>query len=197
MEYLFGEKKLAHNDSYLPFVTPHNVSETVIQQAQEHFDFSDKIVWDMFAGIGTDAIKFADIANKVYCTEINPETYHNLLENTKGHENIITYNGNCLDYLSDIKANIIYFDPPWGSTFKSGQNFDFNDVKINDLTIPQLAIKLRNHAHLIIKAPIPSNSFEEALGTDIDVFTFTKQKLNFHFCGGLAVPRDPLLNGAS
>lgn len=181
LPYLFGDKDLSCSNLYLSFVTPHGVSEIIMQQAQEHFELGDKTIWDMFAGIGTDSIKFAEHAYKVYCTESNQETYEYLCENTKEYKNITTYNGNCMDYISIVKPHIIYFDPPWGPTFKSGSDFDFNDVTINGCPIPKLAEQLLENAILIIKAPITCNSFEQILGSDIDVFTFTQQKLKFIF----------------
>jgi hypothetical protein len=181
LKYLFGEKDMACEDSYLSFVTPNGVSDIIVQQAQEHFDLGDKIIWDLFAGIGTDSIKFAELSQKVHCTELNPQTYQHLCENTKQYDNITTYKGSCVDYIDRLKPHIIYYDPPWGPTYKSGGAFDFNDVLIGTDTVPQLALKLLKGAHLIIKAPITSNSFEEILGPDIDVFTFTQQKLKFIF----------------
>jgi 16S rRNA G966 N2-methylase RsmD len=185
LKYLFGDLQLEFPEAYLSFVTPKNVSDTIIQLAQEHFDLTDKIIWDIFAGIGTDSIRFADVSNKVYCTELNENTYKVLCKNTSNKDNIMCRNidsTTCINMHPYDQCDIVYFDPPWGSTYdKSATEFDFNNVKINNLTVPQLALQLHSQADLIIKSPVISNSFEDIFGSNIDTFLFTQQKLKFLF----------------
>ena len=181
-----------HNDwicsesDYLSYITPHVIIEKIIALAKEHFHgLNDKVIWDMFAGIGCDGLRLSTHAGKVICTEIKSETFNDLAKNTeKFGVNVEIYNTDCCTKSNDIRCNVIYFDPPWGDTFKSGEDFDFNQVILNDGTgvldlLKQVSSK---YDMLIIKSPISSTSFEKELSEYQDnmlVFTFTQQKLKF------------------
>ena len=134
--YLLGSqhKQWKFSECYLNYITPEIVANVVISTAIEYFDgLVDKVIWDMFAGIGTDAIRLAVVSGKVICTEINKNTFEDLQYNVQSNklENIQLLYGNCFDFIKKIDCNIIYFDPPWGSTFQSGSDFDFSTVLVN------------------------------------------------------------------
>ena len=176
-----------YSDSdYLSYITPHIIIEKIISLSKEHFHgLNDKVIWDMFAGIGCDGLRLSTHSGKVICTEIKDETYEDLVKNTeKFGVNVETHNTDCCKKANDIRCNVIYFDPPWGETFKSGENFDFNDVILNDGTLVMDLLKqvASKYDMLIIKSPISSTSFEDALSEYEDnmlIFTFTQQKLKF------------------
>lgn len=186
--YLFGPTYSEwdySNTDYLSYVTPKIIIDKIIELAKEYYQgLNDKVIWDMFAGAGCDAIRLARHSGKVICTEIDSDTYRCLEQNikTRDQPNIEIYNKDCCDMIN-TQCNIIYFDPPWGDTFRSGKDFDFNDVILNNgMTVLKLAKDLSTQHHLIIKSPISSDSFEQVFGDRVvAIFTFTQQKLKYLF----------------
>lgn len=90
-------------------------------------------IWDMFGGIGTDSIYLSKYFN-IFTTELDILIYNNLLQNIRTHniKNINAINDNCISLLNIIKPDIVYFDPPWGDTYKPKiKNFDFSNVFID------------------------------------------------------------------
>jgi len=171
---------------YSSFITPKIIIDKIIELAKEHFlGLSDKVIWDMFAGIGCDGIRMAKHAGKVICTEIRQDTYEDLVQNVRNLNvhNVDTYNGDCCDskLQSDLMYNIVYFDPPWGESFRSGEPFDFANVALADGTpVLELAKTMAEHHYMIIKSPISSDSFGQIFGDRVmEIFTFTQQKLKF------------------
>jgi predicted RNA methylase len=185
--YLLGKdhiKWTCSDESYLAYITPDIIIQKIIELAREHFNgLTDKVIWDMFSGIGSDGLRLAIHSGKVICTEINPLTFHDLKENFSiwGCDNIELFNEDCSK--SSVDCDIIYFDPPWGSSFRSGASFDFKDVTLyNGTSVLDLAAKMQENHHMIIKSPISSDSFEELFAhKNIRLFTFTQQKLKFLF----------------
>lgn len=194
--YLLGHNYglwTCHDPDYYSFITPKIIIDKIIELADEHFNgLRDKVVLDMFAGIGCDGIRFAKHAGKVICTEINPDTFKDLEQNVKTMNmyNVETHNIDCCDYLDSgtSRFNIVYFDPPWGDTFRSGEPFDFRNIYVKKtdqrslpaMSVLHLAQKVSMNHHLIIKAPISSDSFERLFGDRVsEIFTFTQQKLKF------------------
>ena len=176
--YLFGKdhEKWVYSDTYLPYVTPEIIANNVIKSANEHFNgLVDKVLWDMFAGVGTDAIRFSKVTGRVICTEICKNTYKNLLTNIAKHKvkNVIPHNIDCKGF--NVGCDIIYFDPPWGETFKSGVDFQFSK------DILDVALEAHKRAALIIKSPFSCTSFEDIFDQSdiIPVHGFRQQKLKF------------------
>lgn len=91
------------------------------------------LLWDMFGGIGTDSIYLSRYFN-VIVTEID-KTVHDLsVKNVRtfNKTNINLVNDNCINMIGKINPSVVYFDPPWGNTYKSRtKNFDFNEVYID------------------------------------------------------------------
>ncbi len=182
--YLFGEKHESwkYEKNYLSFVTPYLISSKVSHIANEKLDLSNKVIWDMFAGIGADSIYFSKYSKSVISTEINKTTYQHLCDNidTFNCNNITTINSDCC--LIDNGADLVFFDPPWGSTFISGNTFKFEElVLLNGVKILDLAEKVFDkYKTLIIKSPLKCESFEVLFGSHItSIWTFKNQKLKF------------------
>jgi predicted RNA methylase len=188
LQYLFGfgfRKWHCTSGNYYAYVTPHLIISKISDLADEHFHgLGDKVIWDMFAGIGTDGIRLAQRAGKVICTEINPTTYIDLQKNSVDIDNVESYNVDCCKFTT--KCDIIYFDPPWGDTYRSGEPFNFNDIRLSTgTTVAELAKSAYNGIGMIIKSPITCNTFEELFADEtIYTFTFTQQKLKFLFIIG-------------
>ena len=184
LQYLFGagyRKWTCSTGGYYAFITPDLIMRKICDLADEHFHgLKDKVIWDMFSGIGTDGIRLAERAGKVICTEINYSTYADLQKNSKDIDNVETYNADCCKF--STKCDIVYFDPPWGNTYRSGEPFDFNKIRLGAVTVAELAKQVYGGDGMIIKSPVTCNTFEE-LFTDqvIYTFTFTQQKLKFLF----------------
>jgi len=183
--YLLGDnynKWVCSDSSYYSYITPKIIIDKIIERSKEYFrGLSDKVLWDMFAGIGCDTLRFARHTGKVIASEIKDKTFSDLENNIKDHCNVSIFHEDCCKMIDNITCDIIYFDPPWGQSFHSGEVFDFNDVHLSDGTsVLDLAKKVSIDHHLIIKSPISSTSFEDLLQERVmEVFTFTKQRLKF------------------
>jgi hypothetical protein len=149
-------------------------------------------VWDVFAGIGTDAIAFSTISNaSVVATEVNPMTYSHLVKNIiefKATGSVVAINVDACEIMDVMKPGLIYFDPPWGETFRSGREFLFDEVSLpNGMPILTLLTKFKDTGlPMIIKSPLLCNSFEQVFPSDriSRILTFTQQRLKFIFITG-------------
>lgn len=187
--YLLGKDYLnwsCKDEQYYYYITPHIIMQKIIDLAREHYhSLADKVIWDMFAGIGSDGLRLALHTGKVICTEIDQVRYQDLIANfsVMGCNNVELIHDDCCNHLA-VNCDIVYFDPPWGDTFQSGTAFDFSDVILNNgKCVLDLAREVHQVHHMIIKAPITCNSFESIFAPeDIEeIYTFTQQKLKFLF----------------
>ena len=143
------------------------------------------LLWDMFGGIGTDSIYLSRYFN-VIVTEIDKTVHDLAVRNVRtfNKTNINLVNDNCINMINKIQPHVIYFDPPWGNSYKSRtKNFDFNEVYIDYPTPDNIDQSLEGsnlqqinkkvscvdllkyiHKHvtpyIIIKSPINSNTFD-------------------------------------
>ena len=191
LAYLLGEDNFCYpSEDYLDFITPADMFNIVIANAKVQLNgLSDKVVWDMFAGIGTDSIRLARHAGKVIATEVNKETFQCLKRNVdasgSGSGIIQIFNKDCCNNKQVYtQPDVIYFDPPWGDTFQSGQTFSFNDVKLpNGWNVIDLLKEIKSRyseAYMIIKAPYMSD-VEKYIAEDgiLSILTFSRQKLKY------------------
>lgn len=185
LHYLFSPDELDlkyPSSEYLNFVSPHSISNKVFITADCHFCLSDKIVWDVFSGIGTDAIRLASFAGKVICSEINPTTFECLKTNIelKQLQNKVTpfLRNGCHEWLS---CDVIYFDPPWGKDFGT-DNFDFLNIQFGSVTIKHLLQKLYEKHYLIIKVPICAQQLDYLFEDQdiVQILSFKTQKLVYY-----------------
>ena len=78
---------------------------------------SDIVITDMTAGVGGDTIRFALRFKGVNSIERNKTRYQYLCHNIDCyHINNVynTFNRDCMDSYSELKHDVVYFDPPWG-----------------------------------------------------------------------------------
>jgi predicted RNA methylase len=184
ISYLLGNNNYAYpSDEYLKYITPSEVFNIVLTNANLHFNLKYKIVWDMFAGIGTDSIRLASSAGLVYSTELNKDTFECLILNISRAKingkksNIEAFNDDCCRNIMS-NADIIYFDPPWGETFKSGVNFSFDNVLLsNGKSVMSLMKDLYKKYDLIVKVPYLCDNFESIINEEdiICILTFSRQ----------------------
>ena len=141
----------------------------------------------MFAGIGTDSLRLAKCAGLVISTEINPDTFQCLKRNTSiaKIQNIEIHNLDCFYAKGKIGVpDVIYFDPPWGTSFKTGQPFSFDEIYLgNGQRIPDLFTITREcypDASFIIKMPFMCDFEKYIQESDIKcILTFSRQKLKY------------------
>jgi 16S rRNA G966 N2-methylase RsmD len=122
---------------------------------------NDVGIIDGTAGIGGNTISFAKYFNKVYAIEIN-NTHYDVLKNNINALNILnvdTYLNNFLNIIDTLneKANIFFFDPPWGG--KNYKNFKYFNLKIGKLHLNDVinALYIKKYKYVILKAPYNLN----------------------------------------
>jgi len=207
LQILFGDdwEKWNYLQSQLSYVTPCYISSKVAQLAHHYYGktIQNTVLWDMFGGLGMDAINFSKFFNTVV-TEIDPKVFLILKENIKtfthiedNYIKICAINEDSLVKLNDKsfmkKINVIFFDPPWGISFKTGEPFDFENITINNNANLQINILIlldkiyQKVPNIIIKSPILSDSFEKwALKKSINILQiceFPTHKLKYIFIG--------------
>jgi predicted RNA methylase len=185
LKYLFGEEPLTYpNETYLNYVTPTSVAKEVFRVAHDFMNLESKVVWDMFAGIGTDSLELAKVSGKVVSTEINPDTFKCLKKNTSGVESIECYQRDAVN--NWVASDAVFFDPPWGRNYNKHKPFDFLGQRVGSFSIREL-IKLLHRKHdIIIKAPI--NCDMEGIFEDAEiehVMKFTQQRVQFYLVRSL------------
>jgi tRNA G37 N-methylase Trm5 len=192
LHYLLGDEQF-HLEYpslvYLDFITPAELFSVIIKHVNIQIGgLANKVVWDMFAGIGTDSIRLASVAGKVISTELNPETYACLVKNIKAADVpaiIECHNADATEIKFKSEPDVIYFDPPWGDDFKSGQPFSFETVHLsNGKNVMDVYRSLRENykeAYFIVKAPymcdMESDIPEHEL---LCILSFRRQKLKYY-----------------
>lgn len=177
------------NARYICFITPVMVMTQVIKTyLNTRLSTGRLSVWDVFAGIGTDAIAFSKfgVFNKIIATEVLAETFSHMQRNITAFRtgSVQAHNADATVFeIPDV--DVIYFDPPWGETFKSGQEFSFDEVTLpNGVRVMDLLERFKGTGKaMIIKAPLLCKSFEAAFPQVriTHVLTFSQQKLKFIF----------------
>jgi hypothetical protein len=169
-------------------ITPAYISRTIAKLASEKYpDIAG--IWDMFGGIGGDTIPLSEYFD-TFVTEINPTTFEFLSENCgkfHGPYQIVKECSDCVKFLDTdmpIDINMVFFDPPWGESFRTNEIFDFRDVILdNDMNVVELLKKvLDKYEYVIIKSPLTCDTFDEILAEHKpEIFRFKKHKLKFLF----------------
>ena len=56
------------------------------------------------------------------------------IEKSHLKDRILPFQSDCVLKLPTIGADVVYFDPPWGDSFNPEEEFDFTQVKLNNVT---------------------------------------------------------------
>lgn len=192
LQILFGTDyhKWNYKQESLSLITPYYISYKIAKLTNDLYPKG--IIWDMFSGIGTDAIHLANYFPLIKATELNPETCKMLEKNVKEFEQtekIQIFNCDFWEKWDEFHPDIVYFDPPWGESFQTGKEFTFEDIKLsNGLLITEILKKiyLEKTKNIIIKCPIKCDTFEQIFENELKVkinhiFFFSKHKLKFLF----------------
>ena len=115
-----------------------------------------KTIVDATAGIGGNTISFSKNFSKVYSIEMDKNRF-NILENNINIfnlNNVKLINGNCINYLDKIEADVWFFDPPWGGPeYKLSKKIN---IRIGSLSIKEIINKLNNKL-VVFKLPYNFN----------------------------------------
>lgn len=184
LKYLFGANEWQYpSDEYLNYVTPQSIADIVVSEAARQYNLGNKVMWDMFSGIGTDAIRFSKSTGKIVCSELDNDTYQCMNANMdiSNIYNVSTYNEDCCK--ASHKADIIYFDPPWGNNYVSGTPFSFDNMRLGDCTVAELMRKMHAQYDMIIKTPYLCDSVDNMVNCQdvLSILTFSQQKIKFYF----------------
>lgn len=153
LQILFGEnwEKWTYMQTHLSYVTPWHISVKMSQLVNHYYGKNGiKTVWDMFAGLGMDAINLSRFFSSIIVTEIDPKVFMCMQKNLETLPDIIPSTDIKLKHAEDLSIeaynedaivkfrdknfmkniNLVYFDPPWGNSFRTGEPFDFDDITI-------------------------------------------------------------------
>jgi len=189
LKILFGSEyqKWSWVPSQLPYTTPAYIAEKIANLAQSYYG-NELIIWDMFAGLGSDTYHFVKSGGFiVYATELSPLIYELLLKNLTAMQvmdKVHTYEGDCSQFIEKIQADIIYFDPPWGESFNSETDFDFHQVTLSNgkNVIDLLREICEKKCHVIIKAPLLCSTFDNLDFLPVkSIHIFRKHHVKYYF----------------
>jgi 16S rRNA G966 N2-methylase RsmD len=158
-------EKLQFDQEGLWSITHPGKADTISELIKKHYLAKNYIlsenifIVDATAGLGGNLISFSNFFGIVLGIEIDKNRFEMLQNNINQYNinNITLINDNCIEFLkSDIKSNIVFFDPPWG-----GPDYKFNpDVKItiDDKSLSNIVNLLEFKTKLIcIKLPLNYN----------------------------------------
>ncbi len=114
-------------------------STTPIDQAKYTYDIIkyfipntlNKTITDFSSCIGGNTWIFAKKFKKVNAIELSKINYKFLKNNMEllALDNITFYNENCLEYIFELKQDVMFFDPPWGGVdYKKSKKIDVGYV---------------------------------------------------------------------
>ena len=195
LQLLFGQNHddWQYTESILSSVTPRMVSEKVAEICHQiyqttHPAQTPQTLWDPFGGTGLDTVSFSKYYDTI-TTELDAELFECLRQNvTRFHASDHRYEVLCADatvYRPTRTVDLIYLDPPWGETFRTGEVFDLMQIKLqNQTSVMDYIEDLRQHVtkNMIIKSPIKNDNFREVWGDRVKwEVQFEKFRLKFFY----------------
>lgn len=240
LQILFGPdwQKWNYLQNQLSYVTPCHISAKVSQLAFHYYGRTSKVraLWDMFGGLGMDAINLSKYFQNIVVTEIDPKVFASLLLNIQNltlpgadleptdpskdpskadktskeakdakeakeiESSIQAFNQDAILKMKEkhfLKGiDLIYFDPPWGNSFKTGEPFDFEKATISTImsgkhveqNILDLLDKIYDKVpNIVVKSPILSDSFEKWAARKkanvLQICEFPTHKLKYIYLG--------------
>lgn len=124
----------------------------------DQFDLS---ITDATAGIGGNTISFAKIFKHVNGIEMDNTRASYLVHNLGIYDinNVTVYNDDCLNQLSLLDHDIVFFDPPWGGRdYKKHKKMrlTLSDVAIEDICNDLLNNRnhIKNPNMIVLKLPL-------------------------------------------
>ena len=114
-------------------------------------DTSKYIITDATAGIGGNSRLFCKYFGFVNSIEVNKYNCNILKENLKNYNNKSILNTNYVEIFTNLKQDIVFLDPPWGTDYKSKNNIK---LYLNEYDVNYIVSTLYWYSSLVIlKAP--------------------------------------------
>lgn len=166
-EYNLYNKLKINHESIMYISGPNDaeqITNIISYHSLKYFPSYDHIhITDATAGVGGNAISFAQRFKHVNAIEIDTERFNYLLNNINVYQtsNTTLYNGNCLTIIPDLPANdIIFIDPPWGGRGYKNQEkirLTLGTQKIEDICCDFLDSSKMISVPKIIAIKLPKN----------------------------------------
>lgn len=153
-------------------VTPEDIAYHIAQKTH------GTIILDGFCGIGGNAIGFARSGKEVIAVDIDAEKLEMAKHNAAIYgvtASIRFIQGNILDILGTVEADVAYFDPPWGGPdYSKKSTFSLSHFQPDGRTL--LALSQKNIGKTIFK--VPRNIDKEGLQNLPIPFTLHEEMLH-------------------
>lgn len=178
-DFNYGQLVVA-NDSRYSSLMPWHIDQVAGIFLYETQNLYINDIIDSTGNIGCDSILFRLLYPYANITtiELNKNTYDLLVTNMNNLKNITheevkeikTLNMNCLDYIYENIADMIYVDPPWEapegpSTEKSYKNQKYHNLCLDGIEIGKIVNKLliTNDGLIAVKLPynLDFNKFQK------------------------------------
>ncbi|XVF74886.1 hypothetical protein PTKIN_Ptkin13bG0146700 [Pterospermum kingtungense] len=126
----------------------------------------DALVVDGFAGVGGNAIQFANLCSFVVAVDIDPHKVNMAFNNAKvyGVEDYIDFIvGDFFRLAPSLKGDVVYLSPPWGGpSYKRIENFTMDLLKPKDgYSIFQAAQRITPKIIMFLPRNVDLNQVEE------------------------------------
>jgi tRNA1(Val) A37 N6-methylase TrmN6 len=170
-DFNYGQLLVA-NDSRYSCLMPWHIDQVAGIFLYETQNLCINDIIDSTGNIGCDSILFRLLYPDANITtiELNKNTYDLLVTNMNNLKNIThqnvkeikTLNMNCLNYIYENIADMIYVDPPWdGESYKNQKyhNLSLTDSSFNMVEIGKIVNKLliSNDGLIVVKLPYNIN----------------------------------------
>ena len=132
-------------------ITSNDGSSKLVYLINKYFKTNDLVITDATGNNGSDTIALGLVFTHINSIELYPINFKVLENNVKKVyklKNVDIFNGDSLDYINNLKQDIIYIDAPWGgSDYKTNKRLELYMSKLN---MGQIFNKFRHKAKLFI-----------------------------------------------
>jgi 16S rRNA G966 N2-methylase RsmD len=160
----FNTDKVVTYNKFLIDKTSHysSMRPTHMKQILDIIETIDekKTILDCNSNIGANIINIAKYFKESKCTavELDKNIYKLLVKNIKAYKaNITPILGDCLDYIKEVKYDIIIFDPPWPNADKYKKYDKVPDLTLSGVPIHEIindVLVNRKAKHVLINIPL-------------------------------------------
>ncbi|SIP86092.1 Putative RNA cap guanine-N2 methyltransferase [Pacmanvirus A23] len=152
----FIKQRFQWDDEAMWSLTHQRIADIICLKLLELNDITcNSTFTDATASVGGNTISFAKYFKQVNAVELNPVRKSMLEYNVKLYRfhNVNTYMGDCIKLIPNMKQDVIFFDPPWGTDYKK---FQKNTMRINfaNTTIENIICNFHQNAkYCVVKLP--------------------------------------------
>lgn len=132
-------------------ISDNNGSKKLVYLISKYFKTDDIIITDATGNNGSDTIalglKFKKV-NSIELDKTNFKVLENNVKNVYKLNNVDLFNGDSLEYLKQLKQDVIYIDAPWGGIeYKKNKQME---LYLNDKNIGEIFNDFKSKAKLFI-----------------------------------------------